>query len=53
LLPIIEPGTSTQRFLDNPSAAATQIWINTGKNVAANGAVMRTCILGIPYFYGM
>jgi ADP-ribosylglycohydrolase len=34
-------------FLQNPHAVAEEIWIQGNKQVAANGAVMRTSVLGI------
>ncbi|XP_035704596.1 uncharacterized protein LOC118434661 [Folsomia candida] len=38
-------------FLSNPSKAAFQIWEQYDRNMAANGAVMRTSGIGIPYFW--
>eukprot|EP01063_Lacrimia_lanifica_P028864 TRINITY_DN4297_c0_g1_i2.p1 TRINITY_DN4297_c0_g1~~TRINITY_DN4297_c0_g1_i2.p1 ORF type:complete len:492 (+),score=146.04 TRINITY_DN4297_c0_g1_i2:36-1511(+) len=38
-------------FLRDPVRAAEDIWTASGKRLAANGAVMRTCVTGIPYFY--
>jgi len=38
---------STPKFLFEPHEVAKQFWINSGKNLAPNGAVMRTSILGI------
>ncbi len=32
---------------------AKKYWENTGKTVASNGAVMRTAIMGVPYFYNL
>ena len=37
-------------FLSNPSAVAKEIWLESNKNGAANGGVMRTAILGIWQF---
>lgn len=37
----------TPGFLENPQAIAEKVWLDSGKNWAANGAVMRTSILGI------
>jgi ADP-ribosylglycohydrolase len=34
-------------FLTNPHAASERIWNQTGQKLAANGAVMRTSILGV------
>jgi len=34
-------------FLEDPHKAAHEAWVNAQKNAAANGAVMRTSILGI------
>jgi ADP-ribosylglycohydrolase len=36
-------------FLSDPHSAAREIWYNSGKKLAANGAVMRTSILSIMY----
>jgi len=38
---------SSPKFLFEPHEVAEHFWINSGKNLAANGAVMRTSILGI------
>eukprot|EP00761_Pharyngomonas_kirbyi_P000999 gb/GECH01001000.1/.p1 GENE.gb/GECH01001000.1/~~gb/GECH01001000.1/.p1 ORF type:complete len:351 (+),score=83.98 gb/GECH01001000.1/:1-1053(+) len=37
-------------FLDDPHNAAHKIWTDSGRYLAANGAVMRTAVLGIPGF---
>ncbi len=34
------------RFLEKPIEAASEIWFNSGKKLAANGSLMRTSILG-------
>lgn len=36
-----------QNFLDNPIEVSKEIWVNSGKKLAANGAIMRTSILSI------
>eukprot|EP00026_Physarum_polycephalum_P002884 Phypoly_transcript_02893.p1 GENE.Phypoly_transcript_02893~~Phypoly_transcript_02893.p1 ORF type:complete len:395 (+),score=66.58 Phypoly_transcript_02893:1362-2546(+) len=41
---------SNPRFETDPHACAVRAWENSMKNNAANGAVMRTSILGIPHF---
>ncbi|KAH3759553.1 Histone deacetylase 6 [Pelomyxa schiedti] len=38
-------------FLKDPHKAAQEVWEQGGKKNAANGAVMRTGFLGIPFFY--
>lgn len=38
---------SSPTFLLRPHETAEQFWVNSGKNVASNGAVMRTSILGV------
>lgn len=38
-------------FLEDPHKAAFDIWSSMGCNLAANGAVMRTAVLGIPLFF--
>ena len=38
-------------FLDNPQHAAAQVWQGSGRVVAPNGAVMRTAITAVPYFW--
>lgn len=38
---------SSPKFMFEPHEVAKQIWINSGRNNAANGAVMRTSILGV------
>lgn len=35
------------QFLQNPHAVAEEIWVQGNKQVAANGAIMRTSVLGI------
>ncbi len=37
----------TPGFLENPYAIAQKVWEDSGRNWAANGAVMRTSVLGI------
>jgi len=50
-------GQSTKRvlchssFLLEPERAAQEVWEAGGKKVAPNGAVMRTAVTGIPYFW--
>jgi len=39
-------------FLKDPHAAAKHVWENSGRYLAANGAIMRTSILGILNFNG-
>jgi len=34
------------KFLVDPHTAASEVWTHTGRRIAANGAVMRTSILG-------
>jgi len=41
---------TSKMFKDDPHKAAEQVWERSGKKSAANGAVMRTSILGIPHF---
>lgn len=38
-------------FLDDPIAAAREVWENSGRKMAANGAVMRSAVAGIPFFW--
>lgn len=38
-------------FLSNPYKAAYDIWHSGGCDLAANGAVMRTAVLGISFFF--
>eukprot|EP01097_Dermamoeba_algensis_P007648 TRINITY_DN4891_c0_g1_i3.p1 TRINITY_DN4891_c0_g1~~TRINITY_DN4891_c0_g1_i3.p1 ORF type:complete len:246 (+),score=75.45 TRINITY_DN4891_c0_g1_i3:28-738(+) len=38
-------------FETSPHLCAETVWLESGKQVAANGAVMRTSICGIPSFY--
>ena len=38
---------SNKQFLKNPFSAALRVWTNKGCNLAANGALMRTSILGV------
>lgn len=38
-------------FLTDPHKAAFDIWKSKGCDLAANGAVMRTAVLGIPLFF--
>eukprot|EP01117_Protostelium_nocturnum_P013924 TRINITY_DN5243_c0_g1_i1.p1 TRINITY_DN5243_c0_g1~~TRINITY_DN5243_c0_g1_i1.p1 ORF type:complete len:372 (+),score=93.46 TRINITY_DN5243_c0_g1_i1:113-1228(+) len=37
---------SSKGYLEDPAKAAKSVWNNNGKNLAANGALMRTSILG-------
>jgi ADP-ribosylglycohydrolase len=39
-----------KQFLKQPKEAAKDVWTKYGKNLAANGAVMRTAILGVLNF---
>jgi ADP-ribosylglycohydrolase len=34
-------------FLDFPAKAAKEVWLKSGSNLASNGAIMRTSILGV------
>ncbi len=38
---------SSPNYFIEPHEVAKQVWINSGKNLAANGAIMRTSVLGI------
>jgi len=38
-------------FLTDPTAAAEQVWRSGGGKVAPNGAVMRTAVCGIPFYW--
>lgn len=40
---------SHRLFLQDPIAVAHQYWLSTGSQVASNGALMRTSILGLMY----
>ena len=42
---------SHPNFLSTPHQAAWEVWNQFDKNMAANGALMRTAILGVPYFW--
>ncbi len=42
---------SHSEFVTNPHKSAYDIWKSNGYNLAANGAVMRTSVLGIPLFF--
>ncbi|CAG8486355.1 2352_t:CDS:2 [Paraglomus occultum] len=42
---------SHPKFLFAPHQAAWEVWNQFGKNMAANGALMRTAVLGVPYFW--
>jgi ADP-ribosylglycohydrolase len=42
---------SSPDFLENPHSSAYKVWNKCNRNLAANGAVMRTAGLGIPYFW--
>ena len=44
---------SHKDFLADPHAAARQVWERSGKYLAANGAVMRTSVLGLVSFNNM
>ncbi|CAG8454040.1 10939_t:CDS:2 [Diversispora eburnea] len=39
------------QFLKKPHKSAWDIWIQYDRNMAANGALMRTSILGVPFFW--
>ena len=41
---------SHEKFERNPHRAAYDVWDSNDRNLAANGAVMRTAVLGIPFF---
>jgi len=43
----------SEQFLSNPHQAAFDIWLKFNKNAAANGAVMRTSILGCYQFHDL
>lgn len=36
-----------QKFLSDPHAAAEDVWVRSGREVAPNGGVMRTSVLGV------
>lgn len=38
-------------FLEKPHEAAEQVWERSNRGAAANGALMRTSILGVPHFW--
>lgn len=38
------------KFLSDPHLAAHEVWIQGNRNVAANGAVMRTAAVGLFHF---
>jgi len=40
-------------FLDDPHRASYEVWDKGGRVSAANGAVMRTCVTGIPFFWDL
>jgi len=40
-------------FLDNPKQAAIAVWESRQRQVAPNGAVMRTAIAGVPSFWDL
>ncbi|ODM91812.1 hypothetical protein Ocin01_14871 [Orchesella cincta] len=42
---------SRENFLSDPLRASYDVWNKGGRNLAANGAVMRTAILGAPFFW--
>lgn len=42
---------SQENFLKEPQAAARKVWEESGCHIAANGAVMRTSVLGIWQYY--
>ncbi|KAJ3021129.1 UNVERIFIED_CONTAM: hypothetical protein HDU68_009790 [Siphonaria sp. JEL0065] len=41
----------SEDFLTNPSNASFKVWQRSKFQLAANGAVMRTAILGVPFFW--
>jgi len=43
----------SQQFVKNPHFAAKIVWERSGRQVAPNGGVMRTSILGIPEFHNI
>lgn len=42
-----------RQFLTNPIQAAKEIWQKSGKNLAPNGALMRTAITAIPFYWDL
>ena len=38
-------------FATDPQVAARDVWVRGGQKMAANGAVMRTAITAVPYFW--
>jgi ADP-ribosylglycohydrolase len=40
-----------EQFLTNPTQAARDIWERSGRKLAPNGALMRTSITAIPYYW--
>ncbi len=40
-------------FLNDPIQAAQDVWIKSGKKLAANGALMRTAITAVPFFWDL
>eukprot|EP01118_Nematostelium_gracile_P009459 TRINITY_DN3195_c0_g1_i1.p1 TRINITY_DN3195_c0_g1~~TRINITY_DN3195_c0_g1_i1.p1 ORF type:complete len:389 (+),score=112.46 TRINITY_DN3195_c0_g1_i1:59-1225(+) len=43
----------SEGFVDDPHSCADKVWKRFDCKMAANGAVMRTSILGIPHFYDL
>lgn len=37
-------------FIEDPHKASTEVWVQRNKNAASNGAIMRTSVLGAPFF---
>ena len=42
---------SHPEFESKPHRAACEVWVRFDRNMAANGALMRTAILGVPFFW--
>ncbi|RHZ73035.1 hypothetical protein Glove_233g13 [Diversispora epigaea] len=42
---------SHPQFLKKPYKSAWDIWVQSNYNMAANGGLMRTAILGVPFFW--
>mmetsp|Transcript_15502 Transcript_15502/g.20613 ORF Transcript_15502/g.20613 Transcript_15502/m.20613 type:complete len:422 (-) Transcript_15502:176-1441(-) len=41
----------TDGFINEPCTAARKVWEQSGKSLAPNGAVMRTAVTGVPFFW--
>ncbi len=44
---------SSEDFLKDPHKVSLQVWEKSGKMLAANGGVMRTCVLGVWDYYDL